>query len=36
MHFNFGYSYFGKDIMHYNEHYEYIYNVLYIKALVLP
>ncbi len=38
MHFNFGYTYLLKDIMHYNEHYEYLYNALYIKGLskVLP
>ncbi len=38
MHFNFGYTYLLKDIMHYKEHYEYLYNALYIKGLskVLP
>lgn len=30
MHFNFGYNYLCKDIMHYNMHYKYLYNALYI------
>lgn len=33
MHFNFVYNYKLKDVMHYNVHYEYLYNALYIRAL---